>query len=127
MAIVELSFCRRRMLRKHNAVVRLNQTAYQFKQGTHSTTLKGKVKGDEEAEYTFGASGGQTSRSMLCPFLLIRSLSKSKRRAERIFDLKSSGTKWTAALPETGDYFVIVKLAPGCTSRAAYTLTFSIQ
>ena len=30
-----------------------------FKRGTHSTTLKERLKSDEQAEYIFGASSGQ--------------------------------------------------------------------
>lgn len=99
----------------------------EFKRGAHSATLKGKVKGDEEAEYSFGAGQGQgiSINATSVPADAIAIEIKTPNGAS--LELQSSGTKWTGTLPETGDYFMVVKLAPGCTSRASYTFTLSIR
>lgn len=99
----------------------------EFKRGTHSSTLKGKLRGDEQAEYILGARKGQrvTVNVAAVPanaiaFELLTPLGEE-------FDLASSGTTWTGILPETGDYMLYVRMAGTQTPRASYTLTLSIK
>jgi hypothetical protein len=99
----------------------------EFKRGTHSSTLKGKLRGDEQAEYILGARKGQrvTVNVAAVPadaiaFELLTPLGEE-------FDLTSSGTTWTGVLPESGDYMLYVRMAGTQTPRASYTLTLSIK
>jgi hypothetical protein len=99
-----------------------------FKQGTHSSTLKGKVKRDEQAEYIFGAAAGQGISIDVVSVPANTITVEVQTPGGENFELQSSGTKWTGTLPATGDYFMIVKLAGGCgPSRASYVLTLSIE
>lgn len=99
-----------------------------FKRGTHSSTLKGKLKGDEQAEYIFGASAGQNLSINVVSVPADAVAIEVQTPGGESLELQSNGTKWTGTLPEAGDYFMIVKIAPGCgPSRATYTLTLSIR
>jgi opacity protein-like surface antigen len=99
-----------------------------FKQGTHSSTIKGRLKGDEQAEYVFGAGSGQavTIEITSVPANVIDV--EVRTPGGESFALQSEGTKWTGTLPEAGDYFMVVKIAPGCgPNRASYILKLSIE
>ena len=99
-----------------------------FKRGMHSSTLKGKLKGDEQAEYIFGASAGQSISINIASVPADVVGVDIQAPSGESLELQSNGTKLTGNLPEAGDYFMIVKLAPGCgPSRASYTLTLSIK
>lgn len=99
-----------------------------FKRGTHSTTLKGKLKGDVQAEYIFGAGAGQNLSINIASVPAGAVAVEVQTPNGEGLELQSNGTKWTGTLPEAGDYFMIVKLAGGCgPSRATYTLTLSIK
>jgi hypothetical protein len=99
----------------------------EFKRGTHSSTLKGKLRGDEQAEYVLGARKGQrvTVNVAALPanaiaFELLTPLGEA-------FELTSNGNTWTGDLPETGDYMLYVRMAGTKTPRASYTLSLSIK
>lgn len=99
-----------------------------FKRGTHSSTLKGKLKGDVQAEYSFGAGAGQGISINLASVPADSVVVEVQTPSGESLELQSNGTKLTGTLPEAGDYFMIVKLAGGCgPSRATYTLTLSIK
>jgi hypothetical protein len=93
----------------------------------HSSTLKGTLRGDEQAEYVLGARKGQrfTISVAAVPvnaiaFELLTPLGESP-------ELQSNGNTWTGVLPETGDYMLYVRMAGTQTPRASYTLTLSIK
>ena len=98
-----------------------------FKRGAHSATVKGKLRGDEQAEYVFGAGACQ-GISINVVSVPANTLTIELQDVNGVsLELQPVGSKWTGTLPATGDYFMAVKIAPGCTSRATYTLTLSIK
>lgn len=99
----------------------------EFKRGTHSSTLKGKVKGDEQAEYVFGASAGQaiTVDVTSAPAKAI-TIELHTSNGDSV-ELQSPGTHWTGNLPETGDYLLYVKRANASPRRASYVVSLSIN
>ncbi len=98
-----------------------------FKRGSHSVTLKGKLRGDEQAEYTFGGRKGQhlTINVAAIPSVFISLELQDPNGAA--FRLLGSGNRWSGDLPETGDYLLYVKILDAKTRRASYTLTLSIR
>lgn len=99
----------------------------EFKPGTHSSTLKGNLQGDDRAEYVFGANEKQ-SLTIDVATVPDDAISIELLTANgEAFQLQSNGTKWTGVLPETGDYLLFVKITDSATSRASYTLTLSIK
>jgi hypothetical protein len=98
-----------------------------FKRGAHSTTLRGKLKGDEQAEYVFGGSKGQAisiNVSSVPANAIALELQTSDGEG---FELQSMGSKWTGNIPESGDYMLYVKLVTPGPKRASYTLTLAIN
>jgi len=99
----------------------------EFKRGAHSATLKGRVRGDEEAEYSFGAGAGQAI-SINVSSVPANAIAVEVRSPNGdALELERNGKMWTGTLPEAGDYFMVVKLASGFTRRVNYTLTVTIK
>jgi len=99
----------------------------EFKRGAHSATLKGRVQGDEEAEYSFGAGVGQAISVSVTSVPANAIAVEIKSPNGDALELQQNGNMWTGTLPEAGDYFMVVKLAPGFTRRVNYTLTVTIK
>lgn len=94
----------------------------QFKRGTSSTTLSGKVSIALPDTYLVGARAGQTMTVQLtAPGKSVRFLLMSPASRNLIADNSRS---WTGTLPETGDYTILVD----ANARAAtYSMTISIK
>ena len=98
-----------------------------FKRGAHSSALKGKLKADEQAEYVFGASAGQTVSIDVSSVPANAITLELQTSTGESFELQSMGTKWTGTIPETGDYMLFVKLVTPGSKRANYTFTLAIN
>jgi hypothetical protein len=89
----------------------------QFAKGKTSTLLTGSLKNDEEMEYVFGASKGQTvtirnARTSLFDFKIF----SEENFSEGDFD---SSRTYTFVIPETGDYNFFVRKKKVKTPRTA--------
>ena len=100
----------------------------EFKRGTNNTTIKGKVRGSEEAEYVFAAKKGQK--------VTIKLTSVPKRSS--VFDLKAPDNAdlgleydanyiYTGTLPETGDYFIAVSRPSTTPGTSTYKMTITVR
>jgi len=98
-----------------------------FKRGAHSSIVKGRLRGDEQAEYVFGAGAGQNISISIAAVPANSITLEMQDPNGTSFELQYTGTKWIGTLPDTGDYFMAVKIAQGYASRARYTLTLSIK
>lgn len=98
-----------------------------FKRGAHSAIVKGKLRGDEQAEYVLGAGQGQwidiTFVSVPANAITIEMHGPNGD----VYEPRWTGRKWTGALPETGDYLLYVKIAQPGPRKATYSLTVTIR
>lgn len=96
-----------------------------FAKGKTSTVLAGVLSRDQEAEYVFGAKGGQVvtvtnSRSSAFDFRIF------SEEADVETEFESSRTL-TLTLPQDGDYFFFVRKKAGGPRSARYSMTISIK
>lgn len=100
----------------------------EFKRGTYTTTVGGKVRGSEEAEYVLAAKKGQK--------LIIKMTSVPVRSS--VFELKAEdktdlGLEFDAnwdykgTLPTSGDYFITVARPTTSTGTSSYRLTITLR
>lgn len=99
----------------------------EIKRGATSTKVKGKIRGDEQAEYVFAARKGQQITITLT----------SQPGQSALFDLRApdgvdykfkyNGRTWSGLAPTSGDYFVKVIRQTGKAARSAYSLTLTIR
>ena len=100
----------------------------EFKRGANSTTINGKVRSTEEAEYVLSAKKGQK--------LTIRLSSMPKRSC--VFDIKApenadlgleydANYDYSGTLPKTGDYFINVVRPTTSPGSASYRLTITVR
>ena len=100
----------------------------EFKRGTNSAIVNGKVRGTEEAEYLLAARKGQK--------LIIKLTSVPTRSS--VFDLKApdnadlgleydANYEYTGVLPKTGDYLIIVVRPTTSPGTSTYKLSISVR
>ena len=78
----------------------------QFRRGSSSTTLQGKVSVGLPDTYLLGARAGQVMTIKLtAPRQKVRFMIMSSKTTESLAD---NTTSWTGTLPETGDYHILV-------------------
>lgn len=94
----------------------------QFKRGTSSTTVSGKVSIALPDTWVVGARAGQTmSVQLTAASKSVRFLLMSPTTRSLVADNSRS---WTGTLPETGDYTILVDAD---TRSATYSMTISIK
>jgi hypothetical protein len=99
----------------------------EIKRGATSTKVKGKIRGDEQAEYVFAARKGQqvtitlTSRPNQSALFDLRALDGVD------YKFKYNARTWSGPAPATGDYFVRVIRQTGKAAYSAYSLTLTIR
>ena len=100
----------------------------EFKAGAFSTTINGKIKNSEEAEYVLSAQKGQRLTIKLT----------STPRKSSVFDLKAPdnadlGLEYDAnydfskVLPVTGDYLIIVVRPTSSPGASAYKMVVTMR
>jgi hypothetical protein len=100
----------------------------EFKRSTTSTTINGKLRGTEEAEYVLAAKKGQK--------LIIKLISVPRRSS--VFDLKAPenadlGLEYDAnydykgTLPKTGEYLITVVRPTTSPGTSSYKLVVSVR
>ena len=94
----------------------------QFKRGSSSATVSGKVSIALPDQYLVGARAGQVMNVQLTsPQKSVRFLVMSPKSTSLIAD---NARTWTGTLPETGDYHIIVD---GDERGGTYSMTISIK
>lgn len=100
----------------------------EFKRGTHSTTVSGTVRGDEQAEYVLSAKKGQR--------LVIKLTSVPAKSS--VFQLLGEGNDtlgleydanydYSGVLPKTGDYFITVSRPTQAKGTSRYRLVVTVR
>jgi hypothetical protein len=100
----------------------------EFKRGASTTTVPGKVRGSEQAEYVFAARKGQR--------LHIKLTSIPNRSS--VFDLKApddadlgleydANYDYSGTLPATGDYFLTVTRPSSARGSSTYRITITVR
>jgi hypothetical protein len=100
----------------------------EFKSGANSTTINGKVRGTEEAEYVLAARKGQR--------LTIKLTSVPRRTS--VFELKApddadlgleydANWDYSGVLPITGDYFFTVARPTESPGTSTYKITITVR
>lgn len=103
----------------------------QFKKGASSTTIQGKIKGDQTIDYTLRAKAGQTMSVTLKTgngANYVNVLPPGSNDVA-IFVGSTGGNEWTGSLPADGEYKLRVYLMRSAARRnetATYTLTVGI-
>lgn len=93
----------------------------QFRRGSSSTTVQGKVSLALPDIYLLGARAGQVMTVQLTSPRKVRFTIMTSRTTETLAD---NTTSWTGTLPETGDYHILVD-ADG--DGRTYSMTVSIK
>jgi hypothetical protein len=94
----------------------------QFKPGTSSTTVTGKVSIALPDTFLVGARAGQVMTVKLtAPRKSVRFLLMSPTTRNLVAD---NAREWTGTLPETGDYYIIVDAD---ARNSTYSMTISIK
>lgn len=99
-----------------------------FSRGSSSTQLAGSLSGRQEAEYVLGARHGQTLSLFLMtsPGDRIEPLLYDPKNTE--VTMKRAGAqRWTATLPEDGDYGLTIRRISGRADSSTYKLKIAIR
>ena len=108
----------------------IRQEQIQFGKGTSSTTIKGKIKGDQSVDYQLHASAGQSMVAIFKPSNLSAYFNVLPPGSNvAIFVGSTSGNRFEAELPADGVYTIRVYLMRNAARRneiASYTLDVSI-
>ncbi|MDS4014230.1 MAG: hypothetical protein RKP46_07705 [Candidatus Accumulibacter sp.] len=104
----------------------------QFKAGTTSATIKGKLKGDQTVDYTLRARAGQTMSVSFSPSndAAYFNVLPPGSTGEAIFIGSTSGNEWTGTLSADGEYKLRTYLMRSAARRnesVSYTLTVAIS
>lgn len=94
-----------------------------FPRNSNAGTVTGTVRGDEEAEYVFGARGGQT--------VTVAITDKPEDTIEVVLTSPSGNPVelegGSATLPEDGDFMLVVKKKKAGGRASSYTVKLSIR
>ena len=94
----------------------------QFKRGSSSTTVQGKVSVGLPDTYLLGARAGQVMTIQLtAPRQKVRFMLMTSKTTEVLAD---NTTSWTGTLPETGDYHILVDADE---DGRTYSMTITIK
>jgi len=94
----------------------------QFKRGTSSTTLQGRVSISLPDTYVVGARAGQVMTvTLTAPSRSVKFTVMTSRTTNMLADNTRS---WTGTLPETDDYLIVVE---GDEKGGTYSMTISIK
>ena len=95
----------------------------QFKRGTSSTTIQGKVSIALPDQLIVGARAGQVISILLtAPRKSVRFTLMTAKTTNLLTD--NNTTSWTGTLPETGDYIILVE---GNAKGSPYSMTISVK
>lgn len=100
----------------------------EFKRGTHSTTISGTVRGDEQAEYVVSAKKGQRLVIKLTSAPLKSSVFQILGEENDTLGLEyEANYDYSGVLPKTGDYFISVRRPTQAKGTSRYRLTVTVR
>ena len=100
----------------------------EFKRGTHSTTINGTVRGDEQAEYVLAAKKGQRLVIKLTSVPVKSSVFQLLGENNDTLGLEyDANYDYSGVLPKTGDYFITVSRPTQTKGTSRYKLIVSVR
>ena len=100
----------------------------EFKRGTHSTTISGTVRGDEQAEYVLAAKKGQRLVLKLTSVPIKSSVFQLLGENNDTLGLEyDANYDYSGVLPKTGDYFITVSRPTQTKGTSRYKLIVSVR
>jgi hypothetical protein len=100
----------------------------EFKRGTHSTTISGTVRGDEQAEYVLAAKKGQRLVIKLTSVPVKSSVFQLLGENNDTLGLEyDANYDYSGVLPKTGDYFITVSRPTQTKGMSRYKLIVSVR
>jgi hypothetical protein len=99
----------------------------EIKRGATSAKVKGKIRGDEQAEYVFAARKGQQVTITLTSEPDQSALFELRAADGVDYKFQYNGRSWSGPAPTAGDYFLTVIRQTGKAERSAYSLTLTIR
>ena len=100
----------------------------EFKRGTHSTTINGTVRGDEQAEYVLAAKKGQRLVVKLTSVPVKSSVFQLLGENNDTLGLEyDANYDYSGVLPKTGDYFITVSRPTQTKGTSRYKLIVSVR
>jgi hypothetical protein len=100
----------------------------EFKRGTHSTTISGTVRGDEQAEYVLSAKKGQRLNIKLTSAPVKSSVFQLLGENNDTLGLEyDANYDYSGVLPKTGDYFITVSRPTQAKGTSRYRLMVTVR
>jgi hypothetical protein len=100
----------------------------EFKRGTTSTSVSGRVRGDEEAEYVLAAKKGQRLIIKLTSVPVKSSVFQLLGPDNDTMGLEyDANFDYSGVLPKTGDYFITVSRPTQTKGTSRYRLTVTVR
>jgi hypothetical protein len=100
----------------------------EFKRGTHSTTISGTVRGDEQAEYVLSAKKGQRLIIKLTSAPVKSSVFQMLGENNDTLGLEyDANYDYSGVLPKTGDYFITVSRPTQAQRTSRYRLMVTVR
>ena len=100
----------------------------EFKPGTHSTTISGTVRGDEQAEYLLSAKQGQRLIIRLTSVPVKSSVFQLLGEDNDTLGLEyDANFNYSGVLPKSGDYFITVTRPTEAKGTSRYRLTVTVR
>ena len=100
----------------------------EFKRGTFTTTVSGKVHRSEEAEYVLAAKKGQKLIIKLTSVPIRSSVFELKAEDKTDLGLEfDANWDYKGTLPTTGDYFITVARPTQTKGTSSYKLTITLR
>jgi hypothetical protein len=100
----------------------------EFKRGTHSTTISGTVRGDQQAEYVLAAKKGQRLVIKLTSVPVKSSVFQLLGEDNDTLGLEyDANYDYSGVLPKTGDYFITVSRATQTKGLSSFKLTVTVR
>ena len=98
----------------------------EFRRGLNSSTVKGKVRRDEQAEFVFTARQGQRVTVLLSSTPVQSAHFDLRGPDDEHLKLEDNGYKWSGVAPATGDYLIFVRKQDAIKS-SRFSLTLIIK
>jgi hypothetical protein len=100
----------------------------EFKPGAHSTTISGRVRGDEQAEYVLSAQKGQRLTIKLTSAPVKSSVFQLLGENNDTLGLEyDANHDYSGVLPKTGDYFITVSRPTQAKGTSRYRLMVTVR
>jgi hypothetical protein len=100
----------------------------EFKRGTHSATISGTVRGDEQAEYVLAAKKGQRLVIKLTSVPVRSSVFQLLGPDNDTLGLEyDANYDYSGVLPKTSDYFITVSRPTQTKGTSRFKLTVTVR